>query len=44
MVFYVEIEMHSVKNSVPESVPGLKIGSGSEQSETVPYDSCSGFD
>jgi hypothetical protein len=41
IVFKAEIEMNSVINSVPEPVPGPKIGSGSEQSETVPYGSAS---
>jgi hypothetical protein len=37
--FNAEIEMNSVINSVAEPVPGLKIGSGSEQSGTAPYGS-----
>jgi hypothetical protein len=32
IVFNAEIEMNAVRNSVPEPVPGPKIGSGSEQS------------
>ncbi len=34
--------MNPVINSVPESVPGPKIGSGSEQSGTVSYGCGSG--
>ncbi len=36
IVFNAEIEINSVINSVPEPVPGPKIGSGSEQRGTGP--------